>query len=77
MKKMTLKGAIKLLREMLDIQGTDGTWNYAPYLLGMYNGMELCLALVEERDPVFREGPEVWGEDKPDVEFPDVPQYRG
>lgn len=57
-----IKTNIKLgvMREMLEVQGTDGTWNYSPYMMGLYNGMEYMLALAEEREPVFRDVPEVF-----------------
>ena len=46
------------MREMLEVQGRDGTWNYSPYLRGIYNGMEFMLALVEDREPVYRDEPD-------------------
>ena len=48
------------LKEMLEVQGRDGTWNYDHYFHGMYNGMEGMLAVLEGREPVFREAPEKW-----------------
>lgn len=48
------------MREMLEVQGQDGTWNYDPYFHGMYNGMEFMLAMVESREPVFRSSPVKW-----------------
>lgn len=48
------------MREMLEVQGRDGTWNYDTYSQGMYNGMEFMVALAEGREPVFREPPERW-----------------
>jgi hypothetical protein len=36
------------------IQGADGTWNRDPYLLGMYNGLELAMSILEGREPVYR-----------------------
>ena len=48
------------LKEMLEVQGRNGTWNYDPYFHGMYNGMEVMLAVLEGREPVFREAPEKW-----------------
>lgn len=48
------------LKEMLEIQGRDGTWNYDHYFHGMYNGMEVMLAVLEGRDSVFREAPKKW-----------------
>lgn len=51
---------IAKLRELVEIQGRDGTWNYDPYFHGMYNGMEVMLAVLENREPVFRGAPEGW-----------------
>ena len=48
------------MKEMLEVQGRDGTWNYDPYSQGMYNGMEVMLAVLEDREPVFRGAPEKW-----------------
>lgn len=31
---------------------------------GLYNGLELALALLENREPVFKDAPEVWGKDR-------------
>ena len=47
----------KVLREMLDIQGSDGNWNYDEYMHGMYNGMEFALSIIENREPIYREKP--------------------
>jgi len=46
------------MRDLVEIQGRDGTWNYDKYLFGMYNGMELMLAMVEGREPKYRDWPE-------------------
>jgi hypothetical protein len=48
------------MKELLEVQGRDGNWNLDPYMQGMYNGMELMVALAEGRDPVFRKTPEKW-----------------
>ena len=48
------------LKELLEVQGRDGTWNYDPYFHGMYNGMEVMFAVLENREPVFRGAPEKW-----------------
>jgi hypothetical protein len=48
------------LKELLEVQGREGTWNYDPYFHGMYNGMEVMLAVLEDREPVFRGAPEKW-----------------
>jgi hypothetical protein len=48
------------LHFMHTISGVDGTWNYSDYTQGLYNGLEMALAIVENREPVFKESPEVW-----------------
>ena len=57
------------MREMLEVQGRDGTWNYSPYLRGMYNGMEFMLALVEDREPVYRDEPDKYYTTPPQREW--------
>lgn len=48
------------MNEMVEIQGRDGNWNCDPYMHGMYNGMEFMLALMEGREPLYRDRPDVW-----------------
>lgn len=43
------------LKNLVNAQGIDGNWNYDSYTLGMYNGMELMLSIVEGRSPEFKE----------------------
>jgi len=50
-----MESRFKKLKELRDIQGKDGNWNYDPYMRGMYNGMELAVATLENRDPVYKE----------------------
>jgi hypothetical protein len=56
---------INTLREIVNIQGWEGNWNYDPYMHGLYNGLEFALSIMEKRDPVFKEAPEVWLSDIP------------
>lgn len=56
---------IETLREMTKVQGYDGNWNYDPYMMGMYNGMEYALSIFEMREPVFKSTPAVWMRDVP------------
>ena len=44
---------------MLDIQGHNGNYNYDSYMLGLYNGMEYIVSLLEVREPKFISGKEV------------------
>ena len=57
------------MKELLEVQGRDGNWNLDPYMQGMYNGMELIVALAEGRDPVFRKAPENWLSAQPQREW--------
>lgn len=52
---------IAKMRDLIKVQGSQGNWDYDPYMQGMYNGMELYLAMVEDREPVFRDAPAKWG----------------
>lgn len=47
---------LKCSKEMLEIQGQKGNYDYDEYMLGLYNGMEYIIALFEEREPNFRSG---------------------
>jgi hypothetical protein len=48
------------LGRMQEVQGINGTWNYDPYMHGMYNGMEFCVSLTKGVEPKFREAPKQW-----------------
>lgn len=50
---------LKCSREMLDIQGQKGNYDYDEYMLGLYNGMEYIIALFETREPNFISGKDV------------------
>ena len=52
----------EVVKSLHEIQGTNGNWNVNPYMCGLFNGLELAVATLEGRDPVFREVPE--GTDK-------------
>ena len=47
---MTQTEALKQLREVHAIQGRDGCWDIDDYMLGLYNGLELALSIVENRE---------------------------
>lgn len=42
------------LVNICEIQGTNGNWNYDNYNVGLYNGLEMALALLEEREPKYK-----------------------
>lgn len=55
-----MKSAIEKMNDLIKVQGTDGTWNHDPYMQGMYNGMELMLAIAEGREPNYKSAPDQW-----------------
>lgn len=61
---------LQSLKEIRDIQGNDGNWNYAPYSHGLYNALEFAVSIFEEREPVYREKPKTWLCDKPESSEP-------
>lgn len=52
-----IKNQLEDMRQVLNIQGYDGNWDYDEYMFGLYNGMEMMLAIAENREPVFKEKP--------------------
>lgn len=55
-----MKRQIDNLKNMVDVQGTDGNWNYDPYMQGLYNGLEFALSIMEKREPKFKSAPDKW-----------------
>lgn len=45
--------SMRIANEMLELQGRDGNYNYDSYMLGLYNGMEYIVSLLEVREPNF------------------------
>lgn len=58
---MPMDKRIARLAEILDVQGNDPKTYSDPYMIGLYNGMELSLALIEDRDACFRDVPKSKG----------------
>lgn len=50
---------LKCSKEMLEIQGQKGNYDYDEYMLGLYNGMEYAIALFETREPNCISGKDV------------------
>lgn len=48
-----------IANEMLELQRRDGNYNYDSYMLGLYNGMEYIVSLLEVRETKFINGKEV------------------
>ena len=58
--RMTSDQVLATIRNYKAIQGTEGNWDYGPYMHGMYNGIEICLSLLESRAPHFKNAPDHW-----------------
>ena len=48
------------LEKAVEIQCSDGNWNYDSYMHGMANGMIFSLAVIKGTEPVFKEAPKEW-----------------
>jgi len=42
------------IKEQLQTLSIDGNWNYDSYSLGVYNGLERAVAILEQRNPNYR-----------------------
>ena len=62
---MTQTEALKQLREVHAIQGRDGCWDIDDYMLGLYNGLELALSIVENRACKYKQRPKSQPEQEP------------
>jgi hypothetical protein len=49
------KEPMQQLREVHEIQGRKGCYDIDDYMLGLYNGLELALSLMEQRDVKYKE----------------------
>ena len=63
----TFQDSLKALRGMLDIQCSNGNWNFNPYMHGLANGMILALSQFDDKRPEYLVPPEVWLCDIPKV----------
>lgn len=61
------KDVLDGMNEILEVQGSSGNWDYDEYMLGIYNGMEFMVAMVEDREPVFKKPPKQYLKDIPNV----------
>lgn len=49
---------LQKLKQLHEIQGNEVNWRSSEYMRGLYNGMELALAILEEREPSYKDDPE-------------------
>ena len=72
---MTKDEALKQLREVHAVQGRDGCWDIDDYMLGMFNGLELALSIVENRACKYKQRPKSQPEQEPlawEQFYPDI-----
>jgi len=53
--RVSYKKRIESLKSCVEVQGTDGNWNFDEYMRGMYNGLELALSIMENRNPIYKD----------------------
>lgn len=52
------------LNRLVELQSSDGNWNYDPYMHGLANGLILSQAIIENAEPRYKEAPSTWLHDK-------------
>lgn len=53
--KQTMVDSMKSMNDILALQSENGNWNYDAYNLGLYNGIELMMSILEDRECMYRE----------------------
>lgn len=61
---------LEKLKNISDIQSSNGNWNYDPYMHGMANGLICALAILENKEPQYLEAPKQWLRD---LSLPSLP----
>lgn len=73
----SLMKRVQEIKDVHGIQAENGNWNFNPYMMGMFNGLELALCLIEEREPRYKDAPSEWLEDMiPDFQTPPSEQLE-
>jgi len=62
-----LKKRINNLEDVIDIQCSNGNWNYDPYMQGMANGLLLAHHIITgyKGELIYLEAPKKWLKDYP------------
>jgi len=60
-----LQNSLQTLRDLTQVQCSDGNWDHDQYMHGMANGMIFALSLFEAGEPEYLEAPKEWGKDLP------------
>lgn len=57
------RGKIEILRDMTNVQCSNGNWNYSEYMLGMANGLIFALSIFDGGEPKYLSAPKRWLKD--------------
>lgn len=49
-----MKEVLNQLKELKEMQNREGTIDQGPYMVGLYNGLELSIAIIENREPIYK-----------------------
>lgn len=58
---MSIEKQLDSLKKIIDVQCSDGNWNYDSYMHGLANGLILAKAIIENTDPEYLDAPSDWG----------------
>jgi len=59
-----LKKSVESLKDLKNVQCSDGNWNHDPYMHGMANGLILASSLFEAGEIEYLDRPDTWIKDK-------------
>jgi len=62
-----LKDFEESLQDVINIQCSNGNWNYDPYMHGLANGLLMAQALYKGKEPQFLDGPDKWLKNYPSI----------
>lgn len=48
---------VEKLQKVIDVQGSDGNWNFDSYMRGMYNGLALAKSIFTDTEPEYKSEP--------------------
>ena len=56
------KSKAEQIQDLIDIQCSDGNWDYDPYMQGLANGLILALHILKDYEdgPDYKEAPKQW-----------------
>lgn len=49
-----MEEVLNQLKELKEIQSREGTIDQGDYMVGLYNGLELSIAIIEGREPIYK-----------------------